>query len=824
MDRGEHSQTSVPTPPSEVRRMPRSCVAVITGCVLLLSVAASAADYPLKPYTYTEDFEDSHPAISLWAENGPSTVNSIGLSDEQAFEGKKSLKIDISLEGGSYHYYGAQLRVPCAGKLKLTARVYVADGTTTRVGFGTNMNYPPTHHSGCGSSKSFDKPTGKWELVEIDLVERGESGKAQVMSKYTATARGEDVGAYLDRWSLFIYGGAGKRATVYIDDLRIEGEIPEEADYDRDIQQRWQAGENRLAGRIKTWRADLAGATAALDAMGETPADLEADVAAVRANIDKAGGLIDTLAKRGYGARADVDGIQAAIFTAQHGPETIKAVATARDAGQPYLIYAPRAMSNDRMVADTYPIPAPIAKELACAGSRGEYESISAAVYALEDVENLLVSVSDLAGPAGTIPSAEVDVFAVKSWYQAGRSISDKSHKMLVPELLLKDDELVRVDLAEEQNYLRSTHEDGTTEYLLCSGKTSEQLADVRPIDTDELQPVDIPAKTLKQFWLRVHIPDDAEAGAYAGTVRLTTPAGTRELPLTVTVHPFELLPSRLIYSIYYRAKLSADDTPTITSELRSEEQYRAEIEDMKAHGVLYPTNYQGWSDTLLPRVMEIRQEVGMPTEQFYNLGRNTGNTDDPQKLAALQRDIEKWVEFCGEYGYEDVYFYGIDEARGDRLKSQRTTWKAVQDAGGKTFVACYLKTFEAMGDLLDLAVLAGRPIVLWKAGFDGAMDYAYQHGFGHVWNDFDSTAYRDHNFTYPTVDGVVGTMQWDGFREAVDDVRYVTTLEQAIEKAPADRAAPAAEAGAWLEALDPDTADLYAVRKQMVDWITKLQ
>jgi len=203
------------------------------------------------------------------------------------------------------------------------------------------------------------------------------------------------------------------------------------------------------------------------------------------------------------------------------------------------------------------------------------------------------------------------------------------------------------------------------------------------------------------------------------------------------------------------------------------------------------------------------------------------------------------------------VYFYGIDEATGDRLKAQQSAWKAVQDAGGKTFVACYKQTYETMGALLNTAVLAGRPdpeeakkyhsvgsevfcyaypqvgneepetyrrnfgLVLWKAGFDGAMDYAYQHGFGHVWNDFDSPHYRDHNFTYPTVNGVVGTVQWEGFREAVDDVRYVTTLEHVL--ATAGDTEHGAEARKWLAELEPDGADLYAVRQQVVDYILEL-
>jgi len=57
-------------------------------------------------------------------------------------------------------------------------------------------------------------------------------------------------------------------------------------------------------------------------------------------------------------------------------------------------------------------------------------------------------------------------------------------------------------------------------------------------------------------------------------------------VPIEVTVHPFDLAESRLTYSIYYRARLTADGQPTIGSEGKSEEQFRVELSDMLAHGV----------------------------------------------------------------------------------------------------------------------------------------------------------------------------------------------------------------------------------------------
>jgi hypothetical protein len=831
---------------------------VMLGMMLCCAPCPVAGqELPLQPFSYHEGWEGEAPQVTLWANNGPSTVNFLGPSDEQAFEGKRSLKLDVNLDGGTYHYWGAAVRAPCAGTVRLSARVLVAQGTTARVGFGTNMVYPPTHHSGCGPAETFDGPTGEWRLVEVDLVERA-AGADRVLRQHTGNVTGGDVGVYLDRWALFIYGGEGKRAVVYLDDVRIEGEAPAEADYDREIGSRWQKAQERFAEQIAGWRRDLQAGEAAVARAEAAPGPLAAKLAAAKEQADAAHQAIDRLEEAGYGSPTELQTIESALYALRFTPQTVEAIAAARAAGKPFLLYGPRAMTNDRLLPDTFPIPAPLAEELSCSGCRGEYESVSVAAYAIDDIQGLEVSAEDLTGPAGAIPADAVDIRVVKVWYQAGRGIRDLKGRILVPELLLKDDDLVRVDTEAQQNALRSTAPDGIETYLLCSGPTSENLENVRPVDADELQPVGIPADTLKQFWITIHIPEDCEGGRYEGKVQLRSAGASAELPLTVTVHPFDLQPSRLIYSIYYRAKLSPDDRPTITSELRSEEQYRAETADFRAHGVLFPTNYQNWDDRLIRRVLEIREEVGMPDGPFFNLGRSTGNTADPAQLAALQEDAEKWIDLCGDFGYDPVYFYGIDEATGERLASQKMTWQAVQDAGGKTFVACYKKTFEAMGPLLNCAVLAGHPdptegekwhsvgslafcyanpqvgpeepetfrrnfgLLLWKAGFDGAMDYAYQHGFGHVWNDFDSASYRDHNFTYPTVNGVIDTVQWEGFREGVDDVRYVTTLERAIEAAPAAKAGVAAEAKAWVEGLDP-AGDLDELRARMVEWIEKL-
>jgi hypothetical protein len=114
----------------------------------------------------------------------------------------------------------------------------------------------------------------------------------------------------------------------------------------------------------------------------------------------------------------------------------------------------------------------------------------------------------------------------------------------------------------------------------------------------------------------------------------------------------------------------------------------------------------------------------------------------------------------------------------------------------------------------------------LWKTHLDGAATWAYQDAQGgHIWNDFSSSGTL--TFTYPTVNGVIDTIAWEGYREGVDDVRYVNTLERFIShgNASANSAtrALAAEAQNYLDTLDVQNGDLNAIRTTVIGYCQSL-
>ena len=815
----------------------------------------AAGELPTQPFHYHEGFEGKD-TVAIWATNGKQEVHFKGITDEKAFSGAKSFKLDVTLTDGTYHYWGAPVKAPCAGRLKFSGRIWVEQAGKGSAGLGVNFAFPPTHHSGCGAIDKVRKPTKEWKLMECDLVARGAATADSVVRRYTTGLTGSDVAAFVDRWGLFVYGRAGTRIVLYLDDIKIEGEVPDPGAYKAHGQARWQAARDAFRSQMAQWRADADAALSELDALGElSPMTRRIRETALKA-ADAAKAQIKRYAKRGYAATWELDELKDKLALVRYAAPNIQDISKLGAAERPYLTYVAKAITNRKLLPTTFPIPARTGSRLDVTACRGEYEPATFAVSALQDVKGLLVTPTDLRGDAGTISASAVDVRVVKCWFQSGRRISETSKRLLTPELLLRDDRLVRVDLGAKHNYLRT----GKGSETLISGPDSAVMAQIQPQDAATLQPVGIRGEMTKQFWVTVHVPDDAAAGKYTGRLRLTADGvAASEMALRLRVLPFALEKSPLCYSIYYRGRLHADGLGSVSSEAKSPQQFEAEMRNMHAHGVDYPTVYQGYSEDLLPRVFELRARAGLPRGPLYTLGIGTGCPATPDALARLKAGVEKWLAMAKQHGYDEVYVYGIDEAAGERLKAQRAAWAAVRDAGAKTFVACYKGTFEAMGDLLNVAVLAGPPIreeaekyhglghrafcyanpqvgeerpetyrrnfglLLWKAGFDGAMDYAYQHSFGHGWNDFDSKRYRDHNFTYQTVDGVIDTIQWEGFREGVDDVRYLATLLKAIDAANAARPELAARARQWVEQMDVQS-DLDALRAEMVKWILKLR
>ena len=73
----------------------------------------------------------------------------------------------------------------------------------------------------------------------------------------------------------------------------------------------------------------------------------------------------------------------------------------------------------------------------------------------------------------------------------------------------------------------------------------------------------------------------------------------------------------------------------------------------------------------------------------------------------------------------------------------------------------------------------------------------------------------------------MIDTIAWEGYREGVDDIRYMTKLQQLIataEKSKDEKLVNTAnQAKAYLKTIDAGTDNLDTVRTKMIDYILQL-
>ena len=138
-----------------------------------------------------------------------------------------------------------------------------------------------------------------------------------------------------------------------------------------------------------------------------------------------------------------------------------------------YEIYSIKAISNVKILPDTSPIPGSSSQEINITACRGQFEPASFVVRSAQKIFGLRVAATDLKGEHSLIHAGAIDIRVVKCWFQAGGllHVPGPRQYLLTPELILKDDKLVSVNLEKKENYLR-VNGLGSKNYILISGPT----------------------------------------------------------------------------------------------------------------------------------------------------------------------------------------------------------------------------------------------------------------------------------------------------------------------------------------------------------------
>ncbi|MDP4191174.1 MAG: hypothetical protein Q8858_06415 [Bacteroidota bacterium] len=804
-------------------------------------------------YVYSESIEYLFPKIRFWAKNAEYKLNYFGLSEEKMIKGRKSLKMDITVLGDGdkdcFYYWIIPVSLKHYGEIVQSANIWADSNASKYVSIGLNFVYPPD------STKFRIIPqAGRWFKISDTLSQaKLTSGLRSGISDFYD---GYSDGNQINRIGIFIRAKGKHQLTFYLNDIVLFGKTFNLSDFQKYLRKSWEDFKQKYVHNIDLFSSAVKPEYEVLNAANIPLSHLAErfyeECQAENKTIKEMFSEFEGTNNLNIG---EMNRFAHLLSSYSKKVEIIRSEVTSHVSSRAIIFQLP-ATNYNRLTGSNIPEDAKPLNKLSSRVCPGQYESLSILIQPKEKLGNIKIRWSDFKGEGSILNASSLDVSIAKVWYQAGIKSTEVNNKLLTQELLLKDDKLVKVDYTTATNYLWVT-KDGSNkgEYIDISSPSAKFPENVIIKDSKTLQPFTIDDKMNKQIWFTMHVPEDAKPGKYISRIVLEDDnSKIAEFPLEIVVLPFKLEQSRLTYSLYYHGALRDWKLRPFHCEDKTEEQLEIELRDMKDHGVLYPNNYQDIKH--LAKNLEIRNRVGLPKDKLYStlLDWCSGLSKSKNELGLFKARIMNFKEVAEKYGYKDLYIYGIDEARGEKLKAQRPEWEAAHEVGAKIFVAGYSDTFSDMGDLLDLGIIQGplnkeQPalyhsighqvfsysnpqvgqenpeiyrrnygIALWKAGYDGEMDYAYQKNYGSIWNDFDNNRYREETFTYPTSDGIISTVQWEGFRQGVNDVRFLSTLLNKIDKLK-QQGKKTSELEKWVNSIDP-SGDLDELRNKIIDKI----
>ena len=504
-----------------------------------------------------------------------------------------------------------------------------------------------------------------------------------------------------------------------------------------------------------------------------------------------------------------------------------------------FVHYAVPPMSNVQRLPDIYPIDGQAGEPVRIIAAKDEYEPGAFLVYSFQNLGKVSFTLTPFKAKDGkTFPAANLDLKVIKVWYQnrnAWYSYFGDTGFKLVPELLLNDEDLIRVDTEKKANYARLTEKDGAVheKWLNPPRQMNDRYYDhwatthcFMPMrenfhDSKTLQPVLLEEGSFRNFFLTVHVTKDIPAGLYEGAVKLADKSGKQlgSIPVELRVLPFELPAPKSYINPEREFLVSSYDTISldVLRELNGDDLALA-----KKQLVAVLRNQAEHNETIhwmrndkenISFAIDAMKEAGQRTDILLGGFPKTGSR---LYMEAEAKRYAKW--FDKKVGHHNVFLGYGDEPGAGWLMQSRPVFEAYQKAGFKFIIAGGDSVFYKAGYLYDWHNVAKDPTDsssthLWNqldnayiawyacmhvgpenpaynrmqygmapylAGYNAACNY--EHTLSN-YND-DTVTYRPMVFCYGVYDGVLDTLQWEGFREGVDDIRYATLLCTLARKA----------------------------------------
>lgn len=565
-------------------------------------------------------------------------------------------------------------------------------------------------------------------------------------------------------------------------------------------------------------------------------------------------------------------------WTQDNAPLDERVAADFREIRHPaaFVHYAVPAMSPLQRLPDVYPedgIPGGVVRIVA---ARDEYEPGSFLIRATRDLGKTQLSLTPFKNADGRLfPAEDLDLKFVKVWYQnrnAWYSYFGDTGFKLVPELLVNDEDLIRVDTAKQANYARLKFADGKTDEIWINPpramnnvfwdfyRSVPAFQPMRPEfrDAPTLQPVKFPKGEFRNFFLTARVRPGTPAGLYKGAVRV---GAHGEIPVAIRVLDFTLPRPKCYFDDtldFYVSSYTYNCFAMIMAQNGGDlelakRQFKATMENLAAHNQdINWVRFGLGAETFT--CWQLMKEAGLRTDVAIG-GVGAGSTP-----AEARRNAETVRRHLG---HNNVYIGYGDEPPPRWVAAKRHIFKTNQEAGFKFILAGKDQVFRKAGYIYDWHNVAKPPedsstTALWNqfgssphvawyatmhvgvenpeynrrqnglapylAGYSALCNYAHHYG---PYND-DSTGYRPMVFAYGIYDGVLDTLQWEGFREGVDEIRYATAMVRLAREAAKSEVVETRYAGnkalQYLASFKRDSDDLNTARGEMIRHILALR
>ena len=466
----------------------------------------------------------------------------------------------------------------------------------------------------------------------------------------------------------------------------------------------------------------------------------------------------------------------------------------------------------------------------------------------------------------------------------------DIGQRNLTPDLLVNDDKLIRVDEFRLRNYLRLNYPEGTVYADISDPELGHHRwrNDIPFQDAKTLQPVEIPeAGRNQQFLFTLHVPTNAVAGVYRGKVEIAVKGGAR-VPLAFELYvpdidlprqgsPYDDLSCSYISLLNYFPQVRGE-----TLEKRRAFAQEA-MRQLRNFGIFHVSGL--WTT---PELAALAHAMGFVPDRlfgFRRLGmpgdwralypgtpvRDLSMADKKaamksvlRKMLPVQRFLDQHVSPAAKIYY---HFFSENEAWRQLTVDQGERAEAAWRFGHRVYAHGDLGNLDFAGDIEDVhssTSFGAAEGAAWQVGrgelinycdpFPSAENPEYyrrrigltmykNHLHGHMmhgysvldvpWNEFATDyggdgAFRNFCMTYPQRDGLIYELCMGGYREAFDDVRYMTRLKQiALANAESEDVPLRREARRqllWLDRQNGGNADMDMVRLGCIRRILILQ